>query len=525
MSESVLPDPPTIPRLLRQTAARWHAHPAIEEDGETWTWGQVETQAMTAARALLAHGIAHGDRVAIWAPNWREWIAAALGIHCVGAVLVPINTRLRGAEAADLLARSGARVLFTAGEFLGADYPAMLARHRPAGLERLIVLRGAREGEEGWADFLACGAEIDPAQAAALAAAIGADDLSDLMYTSGTTGRAKGVMSAHGQNLAMISHWARAMEMSGADRYLIVAPFFHSFGYKAGWLAALMHGATILPHAVFDAKRILERIARDHVSVLPGPPTLFHSLLAEPALASTDLSSLRATVTGAASIPPILIERMRNDLGFGIVLSAYGLTESCGFVTMSARGDAPETVARTSGRAMPGVELRLVDVAGNEVARGERGEVLVRGVNVMHGYFEDAAATAQAIDADGWLHTGDVGILDADACLAIVDRLKDMYISGGFNCYPAEIEKQVAAHPLIAQAAVVGIEDARLGEVGCAFVVLRPGAALDAPALIAWCRTQMANYKVPREVVFVDALPVNAGGKVLKTELRSMRRA
>jgi acyl-CoA synthetase (AMP-forming)/AMP-acid ligase II len=341
-----------------------------------------------------------------------------------------------------------------------------------------------------------------------------------VIFTSGTTGLPKGVMTAHGQNLRTIAEWSRHMELVPEDRYLVVNPFFHTFGYKFGWMAGLFAGAMVLPHAVFDAVAVTGRIARERISVLPGPPTLFISILNDPRRGESDLSSLRATITGAAAVAPALIERIRAELGFRVVLTGYGLTESCGVVSLCSAGDDAETVALTSGRPLPGTEVRCVDEAGNMVPAGEAGEIVVRGYNVMRGYLDDARATTETIDAAGWMHTGDVGILDARGYLRITDRLKDMYIAGGFNCYPAEIERIIAGHPAVAQVAVVGVPDERLGEVGKAFVVLRPQASLDGKALIAWCRDNMANYKVPRFVEVRPSLPVNAAGKVLKFELR-----
>jgi acyl-CoA synthetase (AMP-forming)/AMP-acid ligase II len=327
-------------------------------------------------------------------------------------------------------------------------------------------------------------------------------------------------MTAHGQNLKVFDVWGRNVGLRAGDRYLVVAPFFHSFGYKAGWLACLIHGATCLPHRVFDVEAILERVQAEKISVLPGPPTIYQSLLAYPDRDRYDVSSLRLAVTGAAAVPVELVRRMRTEIGFRDVITAYGLTESCGTVTACELGDDDETVATTSGRAIPDTEVRCVDDQGKEVPRGEAGEILVRGYNVMKGYFEDAAETARAIDADGWLHTGDVGIMDERGYLRITDRIKDMYIMGGFNVYPAEVENLLFQHEGVAQVAVVGVPDERMGEVGMAFVVPLPDARLDAEGIIAWCREEMANYKVPRYVELVNELPTNASGKVLKFELR-----
>jgi acyl-CoA synthetase (AMP-forming)/AMP-acid ligase II len=310
-----------------------------------------------------------------------------------------------------------------------------------------------------------------------------------------------------------------------------VPPFFHSFGYKAGWLACLMMGATVLPQAVFEVDAVLARIARDRVTVIPGPPTLYQSLLAAlDAGKAPDLRSLRLAVTGAAVIPVELVTRMHEPLGFETVLTAYGLTESSGIATMCRRDDDAETIATTSGRAIPGVEVRIAggegeNAASGTVPPGTAGEVLVRGYTVTKGYWGDPGETARAIDADGWLHTGDIGTLDARGNLVITDRLKDMFIVGGFNAYPAEIEQVLARHDAVGQVAVVGLADERLGEVGIAFVVARAGQTVEEAALVAWSRERMANYKVPRKVVVVDRLPMNASGKVLKHELRDRARA
>jgi len=318
----------------------------------------------------------------------------------------------------------------------------------------------------------------------------------------------------HAQTLRGYGIWSDLAGLRRGDRYLIVNPLFHTFGYKAGVIACLMRGATMIPQPVFNVDTVLANIAAERVSVLPGPPTLHQSLLDHPARDAHDLSALRLVVTGAAVVPLRLVERLRGELGVGTVLTAYGLSEASGIVTMCRRGDDPSVIASTSGRAIPGTEVRV------EAPAGSPGEVLVRGFNVMRGYYEDPAATAEVLDADGWLRTGDVGVLDADGNLRITDRIKDMFIVGGFNAYPAEIEQQLGLHPDVADVAVIGVPDARLGEVGKAYVVRRPGVTLTGDDLIAWARREMANYKVPRVVEFVGELPRNASGKVVKGELR-----
>lgn len=526
----MLNDTLTTPALIAHAAARYGTRLAIDSPQLSLTYAELDAARSEAARALLACGIRAGERIAIWAPNVAEWIVAALAIHSVGAALVPVNTRMKGAEAGAILADSGARAVFCCGEFLGVNYPAMLDGHRPPTLERVIVFgadmdASAGPQDETWSAFVARATTIPPDALRERETQVGPDTLMDVMFTSGTTGRPKGVMTTHGQNLRAVRAWAEIATVRADDRYLIVNPFFHAFGYKAGWLAALASGATVLPHRVFDPQAVLERIVHERVSVLPGPPTLYHALLDTPGLASRDLSSLRVAVTGAAAIAPRLVERMRDELGFETVLTGYGLTESCGFATLCRSGDAATTIAETSGRAMPGVEVRIAAPDGAPLKAGETGEVLVRGYNVMQGYLNDAQASAQAIDAQGWLHTGDLGSLDAQGYLRITDRIKDMYIVGGFNCYPAEIEHLFSRHPAVAQVAVVGVPHERLGEVGHAYVVLRAGTDESVEALIDWARENMANYKVPRSLTVVDTLPVSAAGKVLKYQLRALANA
>ena len=327
-------------------------------------------------------------------------------------------------------------------------------------------------------------------------------------------------MVTHAQTLRVFETWSSFVGLTEGDRYLVVMPFFHTFGYKAGWMAALMRGATVVPQAVFDVDNVLANVEAERISMLPGAPTLYMAILEHPDREKYDLSSLRLAVTGAAAVPVEMIKRMRTELTFTTILTAYGLTECTGTATICRPDDDPETIANTSGRAIPDVEVLVVDDDGDEVPRGEPGEIVVRGYNVMLGYFEDPEQTAEAIDADGWLHTGDIGVMDERGYLDITDRKKDMIIRGGENIYPAEVENLLLGHGGIAQAAVVGVPDERFGEVVLAYVIPRAGADLDPVGVIEWARDNMANYKVPKFVEVVDELPLNASGKVLKFELR-----
>jgi acyl-CoA synthetase (AMP-forming)/AMP-acid ligase II len=521
------PECVSIPRLVRRSGHRFSTREALVDGPTRLTFSELADAVVDSARAIMTLGVQPGDRVGVWAPNIGEWVLAALGAQSAGAVVVPLNTRFKGEEAAYILSKSGARVLFTVTDFLGTDYVELLERHRPTlpALEHVVVLRGAvPEGSLGWSDLVGRAETVDTDEALARADAVKGDDLADIIFTSGTTGRPKGAMAEHEQTLRVYESWTDVVGLAEGDRYLIVNPFFHTFGYKAGFLSAIMRGATIIPQALFDVPEVLEAVARERITVLPGPPTLYHSILDHPERDRYDLSSLRLAVTGAAVVPVELIKRMRSELTFRTIITGYGLTESTGTVAMCRHDDDPETIANTSGRAIPDTELRIVDDAGQEVARGEPGEIVVRGYHVMRGYFDDPEETAQAIDADGWLHTGDVGVMDERGYIRVTDRKKDMFIVGGFNAYPAEIERMLLRHEGVSQAAVVGVPDDRLGEVGMAFVVPRPGHDVDPDKLIAWCREEMANFKVPRHVEVVDALPLNASGKVLKYELRERGR-
>ena len=508
--------PQTLPGVLAVAAALRGDALAIEDGPRRWSVRDLKAAVDRAAAGFVAAGVGPGDRVAVWAPNGADWIVAALGAQTAGAALVPLNTRLKGREAGVILRRSGAKALCHSGAFLGLDYAHLLEGEDLPQLAHRIEL-----GTPQWDAFLARAGDADAREAVARAAALRGDDIADIMFTSGTTGEPKGVMSSHAQDIKVFSEWSAIVGLGPQDRYLIVNPFFHAFGYKAGWLSCLLTGAVILPMAVFDAGEVIRRIAEDRVSVLPGPPTLFQSMLAHPALDRARTATLRIAVTGAANVPVSLIERMRDELGFRTVITGYGLTESTGTVSMCRPGDDPATIARSCGAPLPGVEVRVADEAGREVARGVEGEILVRGYNVMQGYLDDPVATAAAIDAEGWLHTGDIGTMDERGYLRITDRKKDMFIVGGFNCYPAEIESLISAHPQVAQVAVVGVPDERMGEVAAAWVVPRAGAVIDTAAFTAWCRDNMANYKVPRQVHVVEALPTTASGKVQRFALRA----
>ena len=505
----------TTPAVLDRMALDYADHEAVITPDRSFTFAELRDEVRRTAAAMAGLGVHPGDRVAIWSPNTWHWVVACLATHYAGAVTVPLNTRYTGTEATDILERTKAPLLIAMGRFLGADRLADLDRTALPAL-RHIVRVPVDEPDGTWDDFLA-GPQLPMHEIDARAQAVQPDDISDILFTSGTTGRSKGVLCAHRQSLSASASWAACGQITSADRYLCINPFFHNFGYKAGILACLQTGATLIPQLTFDPEQAMRIVQDQKITVLPGPPTIYQTLLDHPSRKDFDLSSLRFAVTGAAVVPVVLIERMQGELDFEIVLTAYGLTESSGFGTMCRIDDDPVTVATTCGRPMADFELRI-DAPDESGA----GEVLLRGPNVMIGYLDDPAATAATVDADGWLHTGDIGTVDDAGNLRITDRLKDMYICGGFNVYPAEIEQALARLDGVADAAVIGVPDERLGEVGRAFIVRRAGADLDEDAVIAYTRQHLANFKTPRSVVFLDALPRNAGGKIVKPTLREM---
>ena len=515
-------DQQTIPDLVQQAATRFGPSQALVDGDIDWSFDDLSSNVQQMARALIANGVEHGERVGIWAPNTWEWVVAALGVHEVGAVLVPINTRFKGKEASYVLNRANVKRLFTVTDFLDINYVDLLESTNDLNsLNQIIVMRGqTQSGTISMAEFLKSSKQTEDATYQKRRENVSGEDLCHIMFTSGTTGLPKGAMLTHAAVTRGYNDWADIVGLQAGDRYLIVNPFFHSFGLNAGILACLMKGACILPHPVFDVAAVMDRVPIDKISMLPGPPAIYQTILNHPDLENFDMSTLRLAVTGAAVIPVEMIVQMREKLGFEKVVTGYGLTEGSGLATMCRHDDPPETIAKTSGRAMPGMEVQIVNEKGEEVPRGEPGEIVVRGYNIMKGYLDDPEQTTKAIDAQGWLHTGDIGIMDHEGNISITDRKKDMYINGGFNVYPAEVESLMLSHPDIGQVSVVGVQDPRMGEVGYAFVVPATGKQPDPKEIIEWCRKEMANYKCPRHIHFADTLPLNASGKVLKYELR-----
>lgn len=504
----------TIPGLVDDAARLWPDDVAVI-DNEIWlTFAQLRARMIDTAAAFIAAGLQPGERAGLWAQNSAGWIVACLGLQAAQGELVPLNTRFKGGEAEYCLKKAKAVMTVAAEEFLDFRYAVEVRKLDLPLMRKVIVLDTAE-----WDSFLAAATDADREEAERRLAALGADDICDIMFTSGTTGDPKGVLSLHGQVVRTARLWAKATSLTHGDRFKLLWPFFHSAGYKAGWVACMAVGAAALPEATLDAPVLLEKVRREKATFLPGPPTLFQTLLAMPDRPDDALESVRVSVTGASSVAPSMIEAMRSELKIPNVLGGYGLTECCGTATMSSTNDPTEILTTTVGKAIEGVEVEIMDDAGNILPRGETGEVMIRGMSVMLGYLDDPEATREAITPEGWLHSGDIGFMDEQGYLTITDRKKDMFITGGFNVYPAEVERMLLAHPALFQVAVVGLSDERMGEVCCAYVVPKEGHSITEPELIEWSRERMANYKVPRKVIVTDELPTTPTGKVQKFKL------
>ena len=522
----------TIPAAVAASIAAAPDLEAVIEPERRTTYAALGELVDRSARAMIAAAVGPGDRIAIWAPNGLGWIVAALGAHCAGAAIVPINTRFKGEEAAYLLSASKATTLITTVGFLDTDPVAMLrtAETPTPALQRIVLLEGSRPTAEApagveveaWQGFVERAQQVSDATAATRRANLQPTDPSDVLFTSGTTGRPKGVVMTHGQTVRQFREWCDFAGLRPADRYLIVNPFFHMFGYKAGWLASLLRGATIVPVAVFDVPAVLALVETERITVLPGAPTVYRSILDYADRNRFDLGSLRVAVTGAADIPVALIEEMRAELPFQTILTGYGLTEA-GTCTGTRPDDDAETIATTAGRAMPGLEIIVAGPDDSEAPRGTTGELLVRGYSVMQGYLDDSEATAAAIDERGYLHTGDLATMDERGYVRIVgsqerhvDRRRLQCVPGRGRECPSGARRDRAGrrHRSARRAHGRGRRGLRgLRRRSKRSIPPRSSSGL----AIAWPTT-----RVPRRVVPVSALPTNATGKVMKDELRAM---
>jgi fatty-acyl-CoA synthase len=495
-----------------------------------WSFGRLETEAREIARGLLAIGVKPGQRLAVWATNVPEWVVLQFALAKIGAILVTVNIALRGQELDYLLRQSGTATLVTIRGFRDVDYMRVLrdigalGGSAYASLERVIFVGDdPPAGTIPYDDLHAEARRISEDAVSACERDVALDTVINMQYTSGTTGSPKGVRLSS-RNIVNNGYWlGQGLGYTPRDRLCLCVPLFHCFGCVIGVLGAYTHGACLCPVEVFEPRAVLETVARERCTALYGVPTMFLAQLEHPEFSRFDLSSLRTGVMAGALCPEALMRRVIADMHLSEMTIVYGLTEASPGITQTARDEPLDRRTQTVGRVLPEMEVRIVDpVSGAAVAAGEPGELCVRGYNVMQGYHDNDAATRAAIDADGWLRTGDQATLDDEGYVCITGRIKDLIIRGGENIAPKEIEDLLREHPAVADAYVYGVASDWFGEEVAAAVRLKPGSSVAADALGAFCESRLARFKVPRFIRFVDDFPMTASGKIQKFKLREM---
>ncbi|MGP0004636.1 MAG: AMP-binding protein [Acidimicrobiales bacterium] len=512
----------TIGANLERTVERFSDREALVDrpTGRRWTYRQLDDDVNVLARALLARGMAKGDRVGIWSPNTAEWVLVQYATAKIGAILVNVNPAYRVHELSYALNRSGVSLLVTAQANERSDYPGMVEAVRgdcPA-LTDVVVA-----STDSWDSLVAAAESVPAGLLAKTAATLSFDDAINIQYTSGTTGFPKGATLSHHNILNNGYFVGELIGYTEEDRVCLPVPFYHCFGMVMGNLGATSHGACIvIPAPSFDPGATLQAVAAERCTSLYGVPTMFIAELNHPSLASLDLSCLRTGIMAGSPCPIEVMKRVISEMSMEEVSICYGMTETSPVSTQTRMDDDLDRRTATVGRVMPHLEVKVVDAAsGLTVARGEPGELCTRGYSVMLGYWENATETAEAIDAARWMHTGDLAIMRDDGYVNIVGRIKDMVIRGGENVYPRELEEFLYGHPDIVEVYVVGVPDERYGEELCAWVRLREGAEpITAEMLREFCTGRLAHYKIPRYVYLADDFPMTVTGKVRKIEMR-----
>jgi fatty-acyl-CoA synthase len=512
----------TIGVNLERTVASYPDHEALVEvaSGRRWTYEGFDAEVNEVARGLIGLGIDKGDRVGIWAPNCAEWTLTQYATAKIGAILVNINPAYRTHELSYVLNQSGVRLLVSATAFKTSDYRTMVAEVRPEcpTVERVVFI-----GTDEWDEMLASGIDQADDEVAVRMAGLTANDPINIQYTSGTTGFPKGATLSH-RNILNNGYFVTELINFGPDdRLCIPVPFYHCFAMVMGNLGCTSHGATmVIPSPAFDPGLTLKAIETERCTGVYGVPTMFIGMQNHPDFATFDLSSLRTGLMAGSPCPVEVMKRCITDMHMAEVGIAYGMTETSPVSTQTRVDDDLDRRTSTIGRVHPHVEIKIVDpVSGEAVPRGTSGEFCTRGYSVMLGYWEQPEKTAEAIDADGWMHTGDLAEMRSDGYANIVGRIKDMVIRGGENVYPREIEEFLYTHPDIQDVQVIGVPDERYGEEICAWIRMRDGATpLDADAVRAFCDGRLAHYKIPRYVLVVDEFPMTVTGKIRKVEMR-----
>lgn len=511
----------TIGANLEATVDRFPDREAlvVVHQGTRQTWAEFDATINEVAKGLMGIGIQAGDRVGMWSPNFAEWTYVQYATAKIGAIQVNINPAYRVNELQYALDQSGCRLLVTRTEYMTSGYRDMVDEVAPGlrGLEKVIYF-----DTDDWSELIDAERLVSDDDLAVRADSLDPTDPINIQYTSGTTGRPKGATLSHRSILNNARFVGDACAYTEEDRVCIPVPFYHCFGMVMGNLACSVFGATmVVPSPTFDPEAVLRALQDERCTSLYGVPTMFVAQLGHPGLADFDLSSMRTGIMAGSPCPTEVMRRVIDDMGMGEVTIAYGMTETSPVSTQTSTDDSVEHRVSTVGRVLPHVESKIVDPdTGGLVPRGEGGEYCTRGYHVMLGYWNDPEKTADAIDADGWMHSGDLATMDDDGYVNIVGRIKDMIIRGGENIYPREIEEFLCSHPAIADAQVIGVPDEKYGEELMAWVQLAPGGELTEDELRDFCRDKIAHFKVPRYIKFVSEFPMTVTGKVRKVEMR-----
>lgn len=484
---------------------------------EEVSFSELDHRSRRIAAGLLRRGVRRGDRVAVAAPNQVEWLELFHAVTRIGAVLVTLNVRYREAELGYMLNQSGTRVVVTSAETDGFDLVDFYAgiRDEIPGVQEVIFL--GRDGQDG---FDSLRAQPDDAELEVLTAAIDPDDPAVILYTSGTTGRPKGAVLTHGSMLASARGQVERLGTTSDDVYLCVMPLNHVGGITCSVTGALLTASSLVLPPAFSPAGTLADLERHGVTLFAGVPTMWSLMLADPSFATTSTGAVRTAVVGGSNLEPTLAREVLSGFPSARLTNLYGLSECSGAAVLSASDDSVEQVSRTLGTALPGVDARVVDLDGTVLVDGQQGELQLRGASVAAGYWERPVETAETFTEDGWLRTGDMVTMDPDGHLVLHGRLKEMFVQGGYNVYPVEVENVLTAHPAVAMAAGIGVPDRVLGEVGRYHVLVRSDEDVSEDELREFCAGKLADYKVPRQIVFVDALPMTPSGKIAKATLR-----
>jgi len=520
----------TIGDALHRAAKRWPNKAALISSHQNirLDYAELLAQSQNFGLGLLALGLNPGDRVGIWAPNCVEWTITQFGTALAGLVLVNINPDYRPRELEYALDKVGCKALVLTHKSKHADYVQMVDGLKETGAlpsltDLILIGENAPQGYVSFAQIIQNGAQMDTAQLSEIQNSLSADDPINIQFTSGTTGAPKGATLTHRNILNNAYFTGEAQNMGPDDKLCIPVPLYHCFGMVMGSLACCLHGSTaIYASEKFDAGAVLETIAHEKCTAVYGVPTMFIAMLDHPDFSSFNLTSLRTGVMAGSPCPIEVMKRVISDMNMGEVTIGYGMTETSPISFQTSKDDPLDKRVSTVGRVHPHVEVKIIDEQGGTVKRGVKGELCTRGYSVMRGYWKDEGKTAEAIDADGWMHTGDLAVIDEDDYCDIVGRVKDMLIRGGENIFPREIEDFLFTHQDIAEAQIFGVPDAKYGEEVCAWIRLAPGAKLTDADIKAFCKDQIAHFKIPKHIRFVEEFPLTVTGKIKKTVMREV---